>query len=92
MPQTPNESLTTKLRPWGNSLGVRIPRRILRRAMIAEGSTLKIEQTARGILLSPAKKTKRKRQYTLRELCEGMTPAKSRPEFDWGGSVGSEVI
>jgi antitoxin component of MazEF toxin-antitoxin module len=52
---------------------------------------VKLEQTPRGILLTPEKKPKTKRKYTLRQLCAGMTPAKSHPEFDWGGPAGSEV-
>lgn len=82
----------TTIRKWGNSMGVRLPRAVLNRARLAEGTTVKIEQTPKGILLTPTKKPKGKRKYTLRELCKGMTPTKSHPEFDWGGAVGLEVI
>ncbi len=87
-----DEDASTKLRRWGNSMGVRLPRAMLKKAHLAEGATLKIEQTSKGILLTPARKLKTKRKYTLRALCKGMTPEKSGPEFDWGGPVGSEII
>ena len=86
------DHVTTKVRRWGNSMGVRLPRTVLKKAHLTEGATVEIEQTAKGILLTPARKPKTKRKYTLRQLCKGMTPAKSHPEFKWGGPVGSELI
>ena len=83
---------TTRIRRWGNSMGVRLPRAALAKAKWAEGEALAIKLTAGGLLLSPVKQPRRRRKYTLRELCKGMTPAKSHPEFSWGTPVGDEVI
>jgi antitoxin MazE len=84
--------LRTRICRWGNSTGVRLPRAMLAKARLAEGTTVKVQATSRGILLSPDKTPRPKRKYTLRQLCKGMTPAKSHPEFAWGAPVGSEVI
>lgn len=86
------ELSTTRIRRWGNSMGVRLPRSALAKAHLAEGETLNIKHTPAGLLLSRAKTPARKRRFTLRELCKGMTPAKSGPEFPWGPPVGDEVI
>ncbi len=83
---------TTRIRRWGNSMGVRLPRAALAKARLVEGETVTIKPTAKGLLLSPAKPARRKRKYTLRQLCKGMTPARSHPEFPWGPPIGSEVI
>jgi antitoxin MazE len=91
MVPTNNLPAITKIRRWGNSMGVRLPKGMLKRAKLGEGTKVKIEQTARGILLSVPEKPRRKRKYTLRQLCAGMTPVKSQREVDWGGPVGSEI-
>ncbi|HUO07508.1 MAG TPA: hypothetical protein VM008_04345 [Phycisphaerae bacterium] len=50
----------------------------------AKSATSRVKQI-KGIALARARTSKTKRKYTLRQLCIGMTPAKSHPEFDWGG-------
>ncbi len=89
---TSNQLPKTRIRRWGNSIAVRLPRTILAKAHLAEGATVKIQSTTKGILLIAQTSAKPKRKYTLRQLCKGMTPAKSHPEFEWGGPVGAELI
>jgi antitoxin MazE len=87
-----NDMPTTRIRRWGNSMGVRLPRAALAKARLAEGETVAIRPTTKGLLLIPAKAPQRRRKYSLRQLCKGMTPDKSHPEFPWGPPVGSEII
>src|SRR5271157_5075558 len=61
------DEVKTQIRRWGNSMGVRLPRAVLTKAHLAEGTTVKIEQTSKGILLTPTKQPKAKRKYTLRQ-------------------------
>jgi antitoxin MazE len=42
---------------WGNSLGLRIPKDIARRAGLREGSHVEIEAEGERIIISPARTT-----------------------------------
>ncbi len=48
-----NIPVNTKLRRIGNGLGVLLPKEIIARLRVEEGSTLTISETEKGIELSP---------------------------------------
>src|SRR5579863_3757 len=48
-----NGNMKTKLRKIGNGLGVLLPREIIERLRLEEGTTLTISETQAGIELSP---------------------------------------
>jgi antitoxin MazE len=65
----------SRIRKWGNSLGVRVPREIAARAGLDEGARVDIEGFADGrIVITPSR-----RRLTLDELLAGMTPRAGAP-------------
>jgi antitoxin MazE len=73
------------IRKWGNSLGVRIPKRLAERLNLHEGSMIELEETDRGILLRSAEVP------SLERLVEQMDEA-GRPDVeDFGPPRGHEV-
>lgn len=78
-----NESTISK---WGNSLAVRIPLAIAKRASLGEGDcvTLDLDQNG-GIILRPAR-----RKYQLSELVARITPKNRHPQTEWGQPKGEE--
>jgi len=72
---------------WGNSLGVRIPKDVARRAGLSEGARVEIEAEDNRIVIVPSTP-----RYRLEDLLEGMTPEAMREAFDWGPDLGREVV
>ena len=73
------------LRKWGNSLGVRIPKRLAERLNLHEGSTIELEETDRGILLRTVDVP------SLDTLIDRMDESQ-RPDLeDFGSPHGNEV-
>jgi len=77
--------MTVRVQRWGNSLGVRVPKEIARRAAIHEGAELEVSfNQGRVILQSP-------KVPSLKQLLAQIKPGE-RPELvDWGRPVGREV-
>lgn len=75
---------------WGNSLAVRLPRHVVDRARLVEGTTVDLEVGDDGSLrLIPAR-----RKFKLSELLEGHPPperASDSHEVDWGQPKGEEA-
>ncbi len=81
--------MTTSVKKWGNSLAVRIPQTIAEQANLEEGAKVSFRISEEGcVVLIPQRK--RKKQYTLDELLEGVTPEHFEGEMDWGESRGEE--
>lgn len=72
--------MTTKIRKWGNSYAVRIPKERVRELGMRDGSTVEIK-------LKPVPK-----KYTLDELVAQMNPKNRHPLIDWGPDVGNEIL
>ncbi len=72
---------------WGNSLGLRIPKEIARRAGLREGARVDVEAEGDRIIISPARP-----RYVLADLLRGMTPEAMRQAFDWGPDKGREIV
>ena len=79
-----NESTISK---WGNSLAVRIPLAIAKRASLGEGDcvTLDLDRNG-GIIMRPAR-----RKYQLSELVARITPKNRHPQTEWGQPQGEET-
>jgi antitoxin MazE len=70
----------TQMAKWGNSLAVRIPKAIVKKAQLAEGDRLSLDLADDGsIVLRP-----RRRKYSLDQLVSGITPQNRHNETDWG--------
>jgi antitoxin MazE len=79
----PDETTISK---WGNSLALRIPRRIAKEAGIGEGDSLALALQRDGsIVLRPAR-----RRYQLQDLVSRITPRNRHRETDWGAPAGRE--
>ena len=73
-------SMMTKIRKWGNSPAVRIPKTIMRERGLRYGSEVEVS-------IKPALK-----KYNLNELVAQINPKNRYPEFDWGPDVGKEIL
>ncbi len=79
--------MQTKVRKWGNSLALRIPRSCALDSHMEEGTL--VEVTVRdGELLVVRVVDK---EYTLEELVAGITPENRHEEIDFGPPVGKEI-
>jgi antitoxin MazE len=77
----------SQLAKWGNSLAVRLPRRIVETAHLREGDPLKFSVGKDGaVVMRPAR-----RKYRLEDLVSAITPKNRHDETDWGKPVGKEL-
>ncbi|KKW09688.1 MAG: Transcriptional regulator/antitoxin, MazE [Parcubacteria group bacterium GW2011_GWB1_49_7] len=72
--------MTTKIRKWGNSAAVRIPKIAMRKGGFRYGS--EVEITLKPIY----------NKYNLDELIASINPKNRHPETDWGPDVGKEIL
>jgi antitoxin MazE len=80
--------MITKTAQWGNSIGVRIPRSLAKKAGIDVDSTVEIDEADEGIVI----KAIGKKEYTLKELLKGITSRNRHDEVDFGRPVGKEIL
>ncbi len=71
--------MIAKTSQWGNSIGVRIPRALAKRAGIGVESTVEIDGSDEGIII----KSVGKKEYSLKELVKGITPRNRHHEIDF---------
>ena len=69
---------------WGNSLGVRVPKDLVRRVGLKEGASVEMTADDDRIVIEV------RREDRLAELLRGMTPKAMAEAFDWGDDVGRE--
>jgi antitoxin MazE len=82
-----NATTKTQLAKWGNSLAVRIPKRVVGSAGLREGDEVTLAVGKDGaILMRPAQ-----RKYQLHELVSKITAGNRHEETDWGPQVGKEA-
>jgi antitoxin MazE len=79
--------MATKIRKWGNSLAVRIPKSALEQANLKEGSQITIIPSDKDISIRPFKNKKQ----SLKELVDGITDENRHDEFSFGKPIGREV-
>jgi len=78
--------MTTKLQKWGNSLGVRLPKEVVKKAKLKDGKTVSIKNMGNSIVITAYSK-----KETLDDLLSKITPENIHAEIDWGGAVGNEI-
>ena len=79
---------TTKIKMWGNSLAVRIPKEVSKRLHLKEGTDVTIEVKNHKIAIQPV----RKKRPSLKELLDSITPENMHPLLlDDDTSKGSEA-
>jgi len=70
------------LKKWGNSLALRLPKRIAEELNLKEGSKVDIKIEGGKIVIVPKKE--------LKELLESIKPDNLHKETDWGQREGSQ--
>ena len=72
---------------WGNSLGVRLPAHVTKKAGINQGDIVDIKAgRGRSVIISPTRP-----QYTLEVLVSKITPQNVHGTVDWGKPEGNEA-
>lgn len=77
--------MSVKIKKWGNSLGVRIPKTVIEKVNLSENSEVEIESKNGTIVIFPAKK-----EYSLDSLLEQITKNNLHSEEDFQAE-GNEV-
>jgi len=84
--------ITQKTDEWGNSIGIRLPRKVLKAAKWRPDQEVKIDVRGQTVVLTPVKDEKTMVQpRTLEALVAKITPENVHSEIDWGTPVGKEV-
>lgn len=78
--------MTTKIKPWGNSLGLRLPKSITQKLKLTNGSEVELREEEGSIIISP----KAKIEFTLAELLVGMDKKGTIDQFVSKKPVGKE--
>ena len=63
-----HDAMITKVRKWGNSLGVRLPKAAAQEAGVGDGSAVDVTAEDGRIVVRPVTRTR------LRDLLAGVTP------------------
>ncbi len=77
----------TRIKKWGNSYGIRIPREQLEKSGIRPDDMVEILSESGQLTVKPVQKPK----YTLDELLAQMTPDNLHDEVQTGKATGSEI-
>jgi antitoxin MazE len=76
--------MEAKVSKWGNSLGIRIPQWIAEQADISDGSIIEIDFKDKAILI-------KKKELSLEEMLNSITPKNQHKEVSTGSKVGGEA-
>lgn len=79
--------MTTKIRKWGNSYAVRIPKSMVLKHGLKENGSIQLIDEANSIRIKPLRK-----KYNLDEMIAKITPKNRHPLIDWGPDVGREIV
>jgi antitoxin MazE len=80
--------MKTRVKRWGNSLAVRIPRDLAQKVGLKVGDEVEIMVEGGYIVIKPL----HSQRFTLEELLAGVTEDKLHGEFDTGPDVGKEIV
>ncbi len=79
--------MNTKIKKWGNSFGVRIPKNFVDDLKL-ENANVSVSMVGSSIVIEPIKV---RPVYTLEELVSKITKHNQHPVEDWG-EVGEEIV
>jgi antitoxin MazE len=79
-------AVRVRVRKWGNSLAIRIPKPFAAEVRIGPGAAVELSVRDGELVASPAA-----RRYTLRVLLGGVRPDNVHDETDLGRAAGREV-
>lgn len=75
---------------WGNSLAVRIPKRLATETGIGEGAEVELKASGHAIVIVKRRRSAKPR-VTLAGLISRVTPENQHSEADWGEPLGNET-
>ena len=76
------------LSKWGESLAIRIPKKIVEANKWQAGDSFEITPQSSGVLLKKVCKIKK---YDIEQLLSGMNEFKAEDVVDWGKPHGQEI-
>ena len=79
--------MNTKIRKWGNSLAVRLPRSITEKQKLHEGSFVAFTEEHGAIIIRPARTT----DISLKELVRSINTKNIHGEIGFGKPQGKEL-
>lgn len=82
-------NITQDLQKWGNSTGIRIPKKVMDAAKLLPNQSMAISLHNNTIVLTPLRENE---SITLDSMLNGVTPEMVSGEYDWGQDKGAEVI
>ena len=77
----------TKIKKWGNSLAIRLPKTSVDLLNLKEDSLVSFDYDKNKIIIKPEKE----KECTLNELVSKITPENRYEEVDFGKPVGKEI-
>jgi len=77
--------MKTKIKKWGNSLAIRIPKSFAEEMSLDEGSSVDLSLNDNELVLRSTEK-----RYNLRELVRQINKSNRQEEADFGEPVGRE--
>ncbi len=78
--------MRTSIGKWGNSLALRLPRKLAEDIGLVEGATVDLRIEGDALVVVPARK-----KYRLSDLLAETKPEARRAETEWGASRGKEA-
>jgi len=82
-------NITQDLQKWGNSTGIRIPKKVIDAARLKPNQKLSISLKGRSIILTPVQSED---SYTLKTMLAGVTPKNVHTQDNWAADIGAEKI
>ncbi len=82
--------MTTKVKKWGNSYAIRIPKKMMEQIGLSEDMEFNLVQKNGILEIQPMKP--RKKTYTFDELVDQIKPGYEPEIVDWGPDVGAEIL
>ncbi len=79
--------MQTKIKKWGNSLALRIPKTFALNANLKQDELVDISLDNENIIITPINGKK----YSLDDLLAGISKDNMHDEFDTGAPVGKEI-
>ena len=79
--------MQTKIKKWGNSLALRIPKLLALDANLKQDSLVDISIEKNSIIITPISE----KEYSLEKLLKGVSKNNLHGEFNTGAPVGKEI-
>ena len=81
--------MLTRVQRWGNSQGIRLPKKVLSQAEIAVGEEVDVKVENHRIVVEAPQRVRGR--YRIEDLAARMPEGYSPSEEDWGEPIGREV-